>query len=192
MTGRNKFERFKIIIKLITKILSLFPKKILKKIYLIINSWSGYFALVIRYCIIKNLCKECGENVYIASDVEIKSFENLSIGSNVSIHRFCYIDATGDIEIGNNVSIAHNTSLISFDHSWNDIQLPIKYNKLIFGKIVIEDDIWIGAGVRVLRSVHLKKRTIVSAGAIVTKGIYEGSIILGGIPAKKIKQIKVK
>ena len=76
----------------------------------------------------------------------------------MSIHSFSYIDAYGKIDIGNNVSIANHTTLISSDHTWQDNDKPIKYNQVTPKKIIIEDDIWIAAGVRVLGGKKLIKQ----------------------------------
>ena len=52
--------------------------------------------------------------------------------------------------------------------------------------IHIEDDVWIGAGVRVLDGVKIGQGAIVGAGAVVTKSI-EKFCVYAGVPAKKIK-----
>lgn len=67
----------------------------------------------------------CGKNVKIGTNVQILSWENLSIGSNVSVHSNCYLDASGGITIGNDVSIAHNSSILSTNHDWSDYTVPI-------------------------------------------------------------------
>ncbi|MBW4862843.1 MAG: acyltransferase [Paeniclostridium sp.] len=184
-TGRDEFRKNVRIINAIIFIMKKIPNKFLHVLWNITNGWKGKLGIGIRYCILKVLCKDCGTNVYVAENVEIKNMKNLTIGSNVSIHRFSYIDAAGEISIGNDVSIAHNASLVSFDHTWNDKSIPIKYNPTYLGFIKIEDDVWIGCGVRILKNVTIKSRSIVAAGSIVTKNI-ESNSISGGVPNKKI------
>ena len=187
-SGREKFSKYQKLINLFVNILKIFPKKI--KIFL----WNSFqrsnrkYSVALRYIVLKTLCKKVGSSVYIGPDVEIKAFEKLSIGDNVSIHKGCYIDATGEIEICNNVSIAHYTSMISFNHSWNDKSKPIKYNKSILSKIKIYEDVWIGAGSKILAGVNINKRSIVAAGAVVTKDVSSNTIV-AGVPAKVIKVI---
>ena len=112
--------------------------------------------------------------------------KNTIIGDNVSIHDMCYIDGYGGLEIGDNVSIAHSSTLITTNHTWNDTTIPIKYNEVSKGKIVIKDDVWIGCGVRVLSNVTIKQRSVVAAGSIVVKDL-ESGWLGAGVPMKKIK-----
>lgn len=148
----------------------------------------GGAGVLIRFGLLKNLAAQCGENVYIARFVVIKNWEALSIGDNVSIHEGCYIDAYGGVTIGSNVSIAHQVSIVSFDHGWSDLSCPIKYNPSTRGAILIADDVWIGCGSRLLASSCISQRSVVAAGAVV-RGVFSCNVVLAGVPAKIIKNI---
>ena len=107
----------------------------------------------------------------------------------------CYIDGCGGIEIGDNVSIAHSTSIVSFNHTYEKVDIPIKYNPISCGYIYIYNDfcsvyndVWIGCGVRILSGVTIGNRSIVAAGSVVTANVTPYTLV-GGIPAKFIKQI---
>lgn len=100
---------------------------------------------------------------------------NFQSGFNLSIHEFSYLDAAGGIEIGDNVSIAHNCSLVSFEHTWTDLETLIKYNPTKLYPIKIGNDVWLGCGVRVLAGTVIEDRVIV-AGAVV-KGTLESQVI---------------
>ena len=52
--------------------------------------------------------------------------------------------------------------------------------------VVIEDDIWTGANVTILKGVTIVRGSVVAAGAVVTKSCPPYSII-GGVPAKVLK-----
>lgn len=52
--------------------------------------------------------------------------------------------------------------------------------------VIIEDDVWVGCNVTILKGVIISKGTIVAAGSVVTKSFPPYSII-GGNPAKLIK-----
>ena len=186
--GRDFFLKHDKLINIIIKIIKIVPKRIRKFLFKLISYRRSNFFALFRYCLLYTLVKKCGKNVYIGTNVEFKGIENLSIGDNVSIHKDSYIDAEGEIDILNNVSIAHNTSVISTNHTWEDNSMPIKYNPLKKEKIVIESDVWIGAQCILLAGVHLKERTVVAAGAVVTKSFNE-KVVLGGIPAKVIKEL---
>lgn len=188
--GRDFFSKHERFINIIIKIIRIFPKRIRIFLFKLITYRQSKIFALLRYCLLYTLIKKCGRNVYVGTNVEFKGMENLTIGDNVSIHKDSYIDAEGEIIIQNDVSIAHNTSIISTNHTWNDNSIPIKYNPMEKNKIMIENDVWIGAQCIILAGVHIYNRTIVAAGAVVTKSFKEKNIVLGGIPAKIIKQIK--
>ena len=52
--------------------------------------------------------------------------------------------------------------------------------------VVIEDDVWTGANVTILKGVTIGRGSVIAAGAVVTKSFPPYSII-GGVPAKLIK-----
>ncbi|MDH0673401.1 acyltransferase [Empedobacter sp. GD03861] len=187
-TGREKFRKNKIVINFIAIFFSIFGKGINKKLLNIFRNLNGKIGILLRYVLLKNISKKIGDNVSIQPGCFLFHTENLEIGDNVSIHPMCYIDAEGGILIKDNVSIAHSSTLIAANHSWSDESLPIKYNKLILSPIIIEEDVWIGCGVRILAGVKISNRSIVAAGAVVNKSFDERSLI-GGVPAKLLKTI---
>ena len=52
--------------------------------------------------------------------------------------------------------------------------------------VIIEDDVWCGANVTILKGVTIGRGSVVAAGSVVTKSCAPYSII-GGVPAKLIK-----
>lgn len=166
----------------------LIPKFLYEFLWSLSSAFDGYFALSLRYILLKGAAKNVGQNVYIGKYVTIKNLKNFTIGNNVSIHNGCYIDAAGGIDIGSNVSIAHQSSLISFEHGWANSDLPIKYNETLMRKIKIADDVWVGCGVRVLSGAQVEKRVIIAAGAVV-RGVLKSGHLWAGVPAKNIKRI---
>jgi acetyltransferase-like isoleucine patch superfamily enzyme len=55
-----------------------------------------------------------------------------------------------------------------------------------YAPVVIEDDVWCGANVTILKGVTIGRGSVIAAGAVVTKSFSPYSII-GGVPAKLIK-----
>ncbi len=97
------------------------------------------------------------------------------------------------IQIGNNVSIAPNVTFISESCANNSAQLnQLDYvkNKLTLNdKIVVEDDVWIGANVTILPGVKIGKCSIIGAGSVVIGDVEEYSIY-AGVPARKIRTLE--
>lgn len=101
-----------------------------------------------------------------------------------------------ELIIGNFVSIAEEvTFLLSGEHNTDTLStypFEVMYFKnkkseaICKGKIVVEDDVWIGYRATILSGVKIGKGAIVGAGAVVTKDL-EPYGIYGGVPAKLIK-----
>ena len=187
MRGREKFKKIKLIINIIAKFYSLFPKKVQNRMFIKLRKKTGSFAMLKRYCIIKNLAKNIGDNVSIHPDVYIYNIQNLSIGDNVSIHPMTYIEACGYVEIGNDVSIAEGVTIMSVNHQFSNLEIPIKDQPVLCGKITIEDNVWLGAKSTILYGRTIKKGSIVGANCLVTKDVQENEIV-GGVPNRLIKK----
>lgn len=142
----------------------------------------------IRYLCVNRLSKRCGDKVIVFPMVIFKNIESLELGTNISIHEMCYIDAYGGIKIGDDVSISHSVSMLSFDHDISSASIKYKDASPIKGPIEIKNNIWIGAGVKILKNVKVSSNSVVAAGAVVNREVNESSLV-AGIPAKEIKKI---
>ena len=107
----------------------------------------------------------------------------VGINSNPGTRPGCYIQGNGGVYIGNYVRIASNVGIISGNH---DLYNHNTHNN---APVYIDDYSWIGMGAIILPGVKLGPRTIVAAGAVVTKSFPEGFCVIGGNPAKLIKQL---
>jgi acetyltransferase-like isoleucine patch superfamily enzyme len=112
--------------------------------------------------------------------------KNISVGKNVFINSGCRFQDQGGIRIGDGVLIGHNVVLATLNH---DID-PKKRSTMHPGIIVIGDNVWIGANVTVVPGVTIGDGAVIAAGAVVTKDV-PVNVIVGGVPAKVIKKIKI-
>ena len=115
----------------------------------------------------------------------IKSPEKIERGSRCpGLAPFCYLDGRNGIRIGENTWIGPRVSIISMNHDLQD------YTQYVTGEpIVIGRDCWIGTGAIITAGVQLGDHTVVAAGAVVTKS-FEGNCLVGGVPARIIKQLE--
>ena len=140
----------------------------------------------------KSQMKSCGNNVSLHPSTSVYfGLENLSLGNNVSIPRFAHIFCTdAPLTIGNNVIFGPAPTIVTGDHRIDVIGKPIffSFEKLPENDapVIIEDDVWIGAHVTILKGVTIGRGSVVAAGGIVNKSTPPYSIS-GGIPAKTIK-----
>ena len=127
----------------------------------------------IRVWAMKKIGYHVGTDVYFPSDLVIT--QNL-------------VDNQAFVSLGNRVSIAPRVMLLALSHpNASAIRKHIDTSKHM---IVIEDDVWIGAGAIILGGVTVGKGAIVGAGSVVTKSVEPYSIVVGN-PAKKIKNIDI-
>lgn len=132
--------------------------------------------------------------VYIGKKSTIKSYASLNprtgfikIGKNCSINPFCVLLGYGGITIGDNVRIATGTAIVAFNHNFSESGKPIAGQGNTAIGITIEDDVWIGSGVRVLDGVTIGTGSVIGAGSVVNRSIPPNSVAVG-VPAKVVKQ----
>ena len=100
----------------------------------------------------------------------------------------CTIYSTKSIKIGNWVNIGAGSKIYDTDFHPVDALARRNSNKRFIQSqpVVIEDDVWIGAHVIILKGVHIGRGSIVACGAVVTHDVPAGAIV-GGVPARFIK-----
>ena len=110
----------------------------------------------------------------------------ISIGENSSVNPYCMIHGGGGVTIGDGVRIGSHTVIIAADHRFNDpTQFIFLQGETMMG-ISIDDDVWIGAGAKILDGVFVAKGTVVAAGAVVTNST-EPYSVMAGVPARRIR-----
>lgn len=131
-----------------------------------------------------------GENTIIRRWTCLRPYGGyIEIGKNCSINSFSHISGNGGVEIGDNVMIATQCVIISANHNFDDISIPMREQSETKEKIIIEDDCWLGAGVKVLAGVTIHSGSVIGAGSVVTKDIPSNSVAVG-VPARVIKTRK--
>ncbi|MBL4822273.1 MAG: acyltransferase [Colwellia sp.] len=141
-----------------------------------------------------------GDSVRLAAMTTISgravgtNIPQLYIGNNVGIAWRTSISVGNKIIIGNNVRIAGDCYLAGYPGH------PINAKLRAMGKpdddsqigtIVLEDDVWLATGVKVMPGVTIGHGTIVAAGSVVTKSLPD-NVIAAGTPARIVKSIKEK
>jgi acetyltransferase-like isoleucine patch superfamily enzyme len=110
----------------------------------------------------------------------------ICIGSHCSVNPFCVLYGLGGLKIGDNVRIATQTVIVPANHNFNDVAIPIRLQGSKLNGVVIEDDVWIGAGVKILDGVVIGQGSVVAAGAVVTKNVPNYAVV-AGVPARIIR-----
>lgn len=144
------------------------------------------------FCIaLKPAFKSVGHNVLFDPDSRF-SYNTIEIGDDVFIGPGATMLATdSQITIGNKVMFGPNVTIIGGDHNASIVG---KYMFDVKEKrpeddlpVVIDDDVWIGAGAIILKGVTVGRGSIVAAGALVTKSVPNYSVV-AGVPARVVNR----
>ena len=114
----------------------------------------------------------------------------LKLGKRVHINDGIFINAVGNVSIGDYCVLSHGVSIFStgLDTSkWRERKGDEDVH--LTKPIVINDNVWLGANVVVCAGVTIEKNSIVAAGAVVTSDLLEEGCLYGGVPARKIKEL---
>lgn len=114
---------------------------------------------------------------------------SITIGDDCTVNPFTILYGHGGLKIGNGVRIAAHTIIIPANHNFEDINRPIFMQDLSLKGIEIEDDVWIGAGVRIVDGVTVGRGAVIGAGAVVTRNVPAFAVAVG-VPARIIKYRK--
>ncbi len=110
----------------------------------------------------------------------------ISIGSDCTINPYTILYGHGDLTIGHHVRIAAHCTIIPANHGTDLDRGFIAEQPMKLQAITIEDDVWIGAGVRILAGAHIERGAVVAAGAVV-RGRVPAYSVFGGVPARLLR-----
>jgi acetyltransferase-like isoleucine patch superfamily enzyme len=112
----------------------------------------------------------------------------ITVGRNVFVNQNCTFFDLGGLEIGDDVMIGPNVSILTSGHPLE----PSKRRAYVVAKpIVIGQNVWIAAGATILGGVTVGENSVVAAGAVVTRDVPPNTLV-GGNPARVIRSIANK
>lgn len=141
-----------------------------------------------EFLVTDNAVMEIGDNCTIQNFAFFqltKPEPHLFIGHNTVIGRHTMITAKNLIRIGNNVLMGAYVQIIDHNHGMGRDK-PIREQPALIGEVVIEDDVWIGAGAKILMNAHIGVGAVIGANAVVTGDVPPYAVV-GGVPARVIK-----
>ncbi len=124
--------------------------------------------------------KSKGKNIRLSKGGIISRPNELSIGSNVFIGKGFVISAR-DMHIGDNIMIGPYLLAECDDHSFNRVGYTMYSYREERQKagIVIENDVWIGGHVSILKGVKIAEGCVIGAGSVITKSTIPYTINFG-------------
>jgi acetyltransferase-like isoleucine patch superfamily enzyme len=138
---------------------------------------------------------EIGENSIVmhGAVLHVYNFRNLPhagirIGRDSLVGEYSVIRGQGGVTIGDRVYTSPFTQIIAVNHVFDDPNRPFVEQGITAQGIVIEDDVWLGAGAVIVDGVRVGQGAVVAAGAVVTRDVPPHTVV-GGVPARPIKSI---
>ena len=138
------------------------------------------------------IIKGTNHKIYSIKVTEIKDNNKITIGNNFYQTGFLKIDFANNsnlnFEIGDNCMFGQNINFMLGDfHKIIDLKTSEQTNKSKSG-IKIGNHVWIARDVKVLKDISIPNNTIIATQSLVTKSFTEENTLIGGVPAKILKQ----
>lgn len=147
------------------------------------TSWIKIGQKGFRSLFCRMFMKHVGKKVNIDKNVYLTPY--CSIGDYSGIGKNSIIGIT--VEIGNDVLIGPELYVYSRNHCFDSLTKPIRLQGFSEDKkVIIGDDVWIGARVTILSGCTIGSHSVIGAGSVVTKSVPEYAVV-GGNPARIIK-----
>ncbi|WP_339924970.1 sugar O-acetyltransferase [uncultured Cyclobacterium sp.] len=138
------------------------------------------------YKIVKKLFNSVGKDFGLEPPFFCDYGYNINVGDQVFFNFNCVLLDITPIRIGNRSMFGPGVHIYSATHP---LDAKTRSSLLEFGKpVTIGDDVWVGGGAIICPGVTIGDRSIVAAGAVVTRDV-PADVIVGGNPAKIIKNI---
>jgi acetyltransferase-like isoleucine patch superfamily enzyme len=113
----------------------------------------------------------------------------IKIGRDSLVGEYSVIRGQGGVQIGDRVYTSPFTQIIAVNHVFDDPDRPFVEQGITAKGIIIEDDVWLGAGAVITDGVRIGQGAVIAAGAVVTKDVAAHTVV-GGVPAQLIKRIE--
>lgn len=125
---------------------------------------------------------------FIGADTTLINPKNIFLGKRSYINGGMFA-ATSDskIRIGNCCMISYGVHMRTDMHNSSRRDVPMIDQGHTCKDILVGDNVWIGYGAQVMGGVSIGSNSIIGAGAVVTKDVPDGAVVVG-VPARIIRQ----
>jgi maltose O-acetyltransferase len=139
-----------------------------------------------RLKLLGQLFGSAGKGLWLQPPFYCDYGSNITLGNNVYFNFDCVILDVAKVTIGSSVLFGPGVHIYTATH-------PLEWEKRKsgeeFGKpVTIKDDVWIGGGAVICPGVNIEEKSIIGAGAVVTRDVPSG-VVVAGNPARVIKEL---
>lgn len=141
-----------------------------------------------RTALLRDILGSTGENIIMEPNIRFDYGYNTHVGENFYANFDCTILDVCEVHIGKNCMLAPAVQIYTATHPLH----PVERNSgKEYGKpITIGNNVWIGGSAVVNPGVNIGDNVVIASGSVVTKNIPD-NVVVGGNPAKIIKEIKL-
>lgn len=141
-----------------------------------------------RITLLKDLLGSTGENIYMEPNIRFDYGSNTYVGENFFANFDCTILDVCEVRFGDNCMLAPGVQIYTATHP---IHPTARNSGKEFAKpITIGNNVWIGGSAIINPGVTVGNNVVIASGAVVTKDVPD-NVVVGGNPAKVIKQIDI-
>ena len=129
---------------------------------------------------------KCGKDVNIEKGAKFGMGTGVIIGDGSGIGVNCSIH--GPLTIGDNVMMGPDVVILTSNHNFANIDIPMSKQGFSLKPVVIGNDVWIGTRSIILPGVTVGNGVVIGAGAVVIRSITEKGKYIG-VPVRKVNGV---
>jgi virginiamycin A acetyltransferase len=113
---------------------------------------------------------------------------DIVLGADCFLNPHCVLYSGNGITLGAHVLLGPHCSIVPANHAFDRLDVPIRHQGFMAsrGGVVIEDDVWIGAGSTILDGARIGRGAVIAAGSVVRGAVAPGEV-WGGVPARRLR-----
>ena len=141
-----------------------------------------------RSKLLKELLGSTGENIYMEPNIRFDYGYNTHVGENFYANFDCTILDVCEVRFGDHCMLGPGVQIYTAIHPLNPTERNSgeEYAK----PITFGNNVWIGGSAIVNPGVRVGNNVVIASGAVVTKDVPD-NVVVGGNPAKVIKQVEI-
>lgn len=120
-----------------------------------------------------------GPHARVLSGFRVTSADKVHIGAHCNFAQNVFITGGGGVRIGDWVGFGPDVKVWSVNHRFDDPDTHWQLQGWDEKEVVIEDDVWLGAGVFVMPGVTIRRGAIISACTVLNKSVPAYAIVAG-------------